>query len=56
MQNHFLLESIAASPGKQSALTIYYTVNITYMHCFDNLKENLEITNLDAYILQNWTT
>ena len=31
-ENHFLFESIAACPGKQSALTIYYTVNIAFMH------------------------
>ena len=55
-ENHFLLESIAACPGKQSALTMYYTVNTVFIHYFDNLKENLEITNLDAYIPQNWIT
>ena len=55
-ENRFLLESIAACPGKQSALTMVYTVNTTFMHCFDSLKENLEMTNLDAYIPQNWTT
>ena len=55
-ENHFFLESIAACPGKQSALTIYYTVNTTFMHYFDSLKENLEMTNLDVYIPQNWTT
>ena len=26
------------------------------MHYFDNFKENLEMTNLDAYVPQNWTT
>ena len=26
------------------------------MHYFDSLKANLEMTNLDAYIPQNWTT
>ena len=42
--NHFLLESIAACPGKQSALTMYYTVNTVFMHYFDSLKHNLEMT------------
>ena len=55
-ENHFLLESIATCPGKQSAITMYYTVNTTSIHYFDSLKENLETTNLDAYIPQNWTT
>ena len=49
-ENHFLLESIAACPGKQSALTMYYMVNTKFMHYFESLKENLEMTNLDAYI------
>ena len=48
-ENHFLLESIAACPGKQSALTMYYTVKTAFVHYFDSLKENLEMTNLDAY-------
>ena len=55
-ENHFVLESIAACPGKQSALTMYYRVNTVFMHYFDSLKENLEMTNLDAYIPQNWST
>ena len=55
-ENHFSLESIAAHPGKQSALTMYYTVKTAFMHYFDSLKDNLEMTNLDAYIPQNWTT
>ena len=55
-ENHFLFESIAACPGKQSALAMYHTVNTAFMHYFDNVKENLEMINLDAYIPQNWTT
>ena len=35
---------------------LHYTVNTVFMHYFDSLKENLEMTNLDAYIPQNWTT
>ena len=50
-ENNFSLESIAACPGKQSALTMYYTVNTTFMHYFDSLTENLE-----TLISQNWTT
>ena len=55
-ENHFLLESIAACPGKQSALTMYYTINTEFMHYFDSLNENLEVTDLDRHISQNWTT
>ena len=51
MENNFLLESIAACPGKQSALTMHYTVNTAFMHYFDSLTENLEI-----HVSQNWTT
>ena len=43
-------------PRKQSALTIYYTVNTVFMHYFDSLKEDIEITDLDVHISQNWTT
>ena len=49
-EDNFLLESIAACPGKQSALTMYYTVNTAFMHCFDSLTDNL-----DTHISQNWT-
>ena len=50
-KDNFLLESIAACSGKQSALTMYYTVNTTFVHCFDSLTEKLEI-----HISENWTT
>ena len=50
MENNFLLESIAACPCKQSALTMYFTVNTAFMHYFDSLTNNLE-----NHILQNWT-
>ena len=49
--DNFLLESIAASPEKQSALTMYYTINTTFMHYFDSLTDNL-----DTHIPQNWKT
>ena len=51
MEDNFLLESIAACPGKQSDLIMYFTVNTAFMHYFDSLTHNLEI-----HILQNWTT
>ena len=50
-EDNFLLESIAACPGKQTALTMYYTVPTAFMHYFDNLTDNLE-----THISQNWTT
>ena len=53
-EEHSLLESIAACPGKQSDMTMYYTVNITFMHYLDNFMEQLEISSLD--VNQNWTT
>ena len=45
-ENNFLLESIAVCPGKQSASTMYYTVNTAFMHYFDSLTENLETHSL----------
>ena len=51
MEDNFLLESIVACPGKQSALTMYFTVNTSFMHYFDSLTNNIE-----NCILQNWTT
>ena len=50
-ENNFLLESIATCPGKQSALTMYYTVNTAFMYYFESLTDHLEI-----HISQNWTT
>ena len=50
-EDNFLLESIVACPGKQSALTMHYTVNTALMHYFDGLTENLE-----THISQNWRT
>ena len=50
-EDNFLLESIAACPGKQSSLTMYYTVNTVVMYYIDSLTDNLE-----AHISQNWTT
>ena len=38
-EDNFLLESIAAWPGKQSALTMYYTVNTAFMHYFYSLTD-----------------
>ena len=50
------MESIAACPGKPSALTMYCTVNTAFMNYFDSLIENSEIDKLDMHISQNWTT
>ena len=50
-EDNFLLESVAACPGKESALTMYYTVSTAFMHYFDSLTDNLE-----SHISQNWTT
>ena len=55
-ENNFLLESIAACPGKPSALTMYYTFNTAFMNYSDSLIENSEIDKLDMHISQNWTT
>ena len=43
-EDNFLLESIAACPGKQSEsdLTMYFTVNTEFIHYFDSLTNNLE--------------
>ena len=53
-EEHSLLESIATCPGKQSNMTIYYTVNTTFMPYLDTFKEELELSSLK--INQNWTT
>ena len=53
-EEHSLLESIATCPGKQSDMTIYYTVNTTFMPYLDNFKEDLELPSLE--VNQNWTT
>ena len=55
-ENNFLLESIAACPGKPSGLTMYYTVNTAFMNYFDSLIENPEIDKVDMHISQNWTS
>ena len=53
-EENSLLESIAACPGKQSDMTIYYTVNTTFMPYLDTFKEELELPSLE--VNQNWTT
>ena len=50
MEDNFLLESIAACPGKQSDLIMYFTVNTAFMHYFDSLTNDLEV-----HIFQYWT-
>ena len=52
VEDHSLLESTAACPGKQSAMTMYYIVNTTFMHYVDSFKEELEVPSLD--VNQNW--
>ena len=53
-EEHSLLESIATHPGKQSDMTIYYTVNTAFMPYLDTFKEELELPSLE--VNQNWTT
>ena len=53
-EEHLLLESIAMCPGKQSDMTIYYTVNTAFMPYLDTFKEDLELPSLE--VNQNWTT
>ena len=53
-EEHLLLESIAMCPGKQSNMTIYYTVNTAFMPYLDTFKEELELPSLE--VNQNWTT
>ena len=53
-EEHPLLESIATCPGKQSDMTIYYTVNTAFIPFLDIFKEELELSSLE--INQNWTT
>ena len=53
-EEHSLLESIATWPGKQSDMTIYYTVNTAFMPYLDTFKEELELPSLE--VNQNWTT
>ena len=48
VEDNFLLESIAACPGKQSDFIMYFTVNTAFMHYFDSLTNDLEV-----HILQN---
>ena len=53
-EEHSLLESIATCPGKQSEMTIYYTVNTAFMPHLHNFREELEVPGLEMN--QNWTT
>ena len=39
-EEHSLLESIDTCPGKQSNMTIYYTVNTAFMPYLDTFKED----------------
>ena len=53
-EEHSLLESIATCLGKESDMTIYYTVNTAFMPYLDTFKEELELPSLE--VNQNWTT
>ena len=53
-EEHSLLESIPTCPGKQSDMTIYYTINTAFMPYLDTFKEDLELPSLE--VNQNWTT
>ena len=50
VEDNFLIESTAACSGKQSDLSMYFTVNTAFMHYFDSLNNSLE-----THISQNWT-
>ena len=47
-EEHSLLELIATCPGKQSDMTIYYTVNTALMPYLDNLREEPEVPSLEV--------
>ena len=49
MENHFLLESLAACQDTNSKFIMYFTVNTTfinYLDQFPNLTESLEFPNI----------
>ena len=46
-EEYSLLKSIATCPGKQSDMTIYYTVNTAFMPYLDTFKEDLELPSLE---------
>ena len=54
VENHFLLEPLAACQGTNSKITMYFTVNtafVNYLDRFPNLTESLEFP-----IIRNKTT
>ena len=55
-EDNFLLESIAACPEKQSALTMYYTVNTAFTHYFESLTDDLETHISQKKKFSNFTT
>ena len=49
VENHFLLESLAACQGSSSKLTMYFTVNsafVIYLEHFPNLTESLDFPSI----------
>ena len=53
-EEHTLLELIATCPGKQSDMTIDYTVNTAFMPYLDIFREEIQVPSLE--VNQNWTT
>ena len=51
VENHFLLESLAACQGTKSISIMYFTVNTAFINYFDNLTASLKFP-----IWLNWTT
>ena len=51
MENHFLLESLAACQETKSKLIMYFMVNTAFISYFDNLTDSLKFP-----ILLNQTT
>ena len=42
MENHFLLESLAACQNTNSRLVMYFTVNMAFINYIDNLTNSLK--------------
>ena len=56
VENHFLLESLAAHENANSKLTMYFTVNtafVNYLDKFPNLMESLEFSIVKTELLSS---
>ena len=51
VENHFLLESLAACHNAEPKLVMYFTVNTAFVNCLDNLTNSLK-----SLLLLNLTT